>query len=236
MNRFLSSDMITLSTEDSTRTFKIHKALFESKCMWFNKLEVLKKGTENTYKFLGTPESILVRLIVWAYTGEYPEKVSNVDSKSAIVMKSSSIDETITADDDPLSCHMQMYIFAHVHGIWRLKWKSYDRIKESLRKIGKPTVGELKLKVISMMEMGFKKIHGNDNLLSWFGHYALFYLDELRETPAFQKLLEEAPHLSLAMLKYLNSGLVAPLDLHHPAISLLSWVPPERLRPPRFPS
>lgn len=231
MNRFLSSDMIILSTEDSTRTFKIHKALFESKCIGFGStLKVLKEGTENTCKFRGTPESILVRLIEWAYRGEYPETVPNVDSKSAIAMKPSSTDESTTADDGPLSCHMQMYILAHVHRIWRLKWKSYDRIKESLREIGKPKDGELKLKVISMMEMGFKKIHGTDILMSWLGHYALFYLDELRGTPAFQKLLEEAPHLSLAMLKCLNSGSVAPLDLNPLSISSSSSVFPEKPR------
>lgn len=203
--------MITLATEHSKRTFKIHKALLESKSRGlFSRLENFKEGAENIYRFHDTTENTIVRFIEWAYRGDYPETVRNVSSASASALQPPSADEGTTADDGPLSCHIQMYIFGHVYGISRLESMAFDRITNRLKNIGKPTDEKTKQEVISVMDMGFSKILRNDRLLNWLGHYVSFCLNEFKESNAFQKLLEEAPSLSLAMLKHLNAASVPP--------------------------
>ncbi|GAM43873.1 hypothetical protein TCE0_060f19039 [Talaromyces pinophilus] len=149
-SEFLSSDVITLATKHSKRTFKIHKALLEAKSRGlFSRLENFKEGAENIYRFHDTTENTIVRFIEWAYRDDYPETVRNVSSASASVVQPPSADEGTTDGDGPLSCHMQMYIFAHVYGISRLESMAYDRITNSLKYIGKPTDEKTKQEVIS---------------------------------------------------------------------------------------
>jgi hypothetical protein len=203
--------VITLATKHSKRTFKIHKALLEAKSRGlFSRLENFKEGAENIYRFHDTTENTIVRFIEWAYRDDYPETVRNVSSASASVVQPPSADEGTTDGDGPLSCHMQMYIFAHVYGISRLESMAYDRITNSLKYIGKPTDEKTKQEVISVMDMGFSEILQNDRLLNWLGHYVSFCLNEFKESNAFQKLLEETPSLSLVMLKHLNAASLPP--------------------------
>ncbi|EED13789.1 conserved hypothetical protein [Talaromyces stipitatus ATCC 10500] len=211
-SEFLSSDIITLATENSERTFKIHRALLESKTKGvFGRLDKFKEGTENIYRFQDTSDNTLLRFIEWAYRGDYPENIAkpSLASTNPTLASSSSDNDTTTAED-PLSCHIQVYIFAHVYGISRLGLVAYDRITDRLRAINKPKDGKVKLQVISLMDLAFKKIHRGDRLLTWLGNYASFCLSELRVVSEFQKVVEEAPSLSLAMLKYNNPASVAP--------------------------
>lgn len=202
---------MTLATENSTRTFKIHKTLLESKSQGlYGRLKNFKEGAETIYLFHDTSENTLVRFVEWAYRGDYPETIQNVGPTSTHVLLSSSADEGITAGDGPLNCHMQMYVFAHVYGISRLESMAFGRITTCLEEISIPKNEKVKMEVIYVMEMGFRKIFRDDRLLNWLGHYASFCLSELKETPAFQELLEETPSLSLAMLKHLNPASSAP--------------------------
>lgn len=195
--------MIALATKHSQRTFKIHKALLKSKSRdLFSRLENFKEGAENIYRFHDTSENTVVRFIEWAYRSDYTEAVRNVDP--------ASVEEDVAAGEGPLDCHMLMYIFAHVYGISRLESLAFSRITIYLEAKGKPTDERIKLEVISILNIGFKKIIRNDRLLDWLGHYVSFYLNEMRESDAFQKLLEEVPSLSLAMLKHLNSASAPP--------------------------
>lgn len=201
--RFLTSDVIALATEHSQRTFKIHKALLESKSIGlFSRLENFKEGAENIYRFHDTSENTVVRFIEWAYRRDYSEAVINVSP--------ASVEEGVAASEGPLNCHMQMYIFAHVYGILGLGATAYVHITSYLKTKGKPADERTKLEVISALKIGFKKIIRTDTLLDWLGHYVSFYLDEMKESDAFQELIEEVPSLSLAMLKHLNSASAPP--------------------------
>ncbi|EED16504.1 conserved hypothetical protein [Talaromyces stipitatus ATCC 10500] len=202
-SEFLSSDIVELGTKNSERTFKIHKALLEAKSNEpYGRLEYIKEGKENIYQFHDTSDNTLLRFIEWAYRGDYPEKMDEPSLASANVTKvSSSDDGDTTTGKDPLSCHMEMYIFAHVYGVPGLGAKAYERLTDRLKTIDKPQDGKVKLQVISMIGLGFRNLYEHDKLLGWLGNYASFCLSELRTVPEFQKLLEEVPSLSLANLQ-----------------------------------
>lgn len=153
--RFLSSDVITLATENSTRTFKIHKALLDSKSEGiFGRLKNVKSGGENIYLFHYASENTLVRFVEWAYRGDYPETIGNVGQTSHDLL-SPSANEGITAWDGPLNCHMQMYVFAHVYGITPLESMAFDRVTTCLKEIGMPKDEEMKMEMISVIDTAF---------------------------------------------------------------------------------
>jgi hypothetical protein len=117
--------MVSLSTENSTRTFRIHKALLisKSKAIFSAFIHRFQEKENGVYIFKETTEGTVTRFIEWAYRGDYPDAVYNAglitnneisaeDAKTDIV--NSDTNDDLTRDNHPLLSHIQLYIFCEI--------------------------------------------------------------------------------------------------------------------------
>lgn len=224
--RFLTSETVSLGTESSTRTFRIHKALLLSKSKAiFSAFEHCFPEKENgVYKFKETTEGTVARFIEWAYRGDYPDAVYNAglltndedsaeDAKVETVI--SSTKDNLSSDDHPLLSHMQLYIFCEIYGITQLKELVFSKLTSRLTEIEKPNTLVAQLAIIAVLRICFTNIHPDNDLADWLAQYAAYCVDTLRLQMDFHDLLRQAPTLGSRMMIYLQQSSTPPWNSSH---------------------
>lgn len=215
--RFLTSETVSLGTEKSTRTFRIHKALLISKSKAiFSAFERRFPERENgVYKFEDTTEGTITRFIEWAYRGDYPDAVYNAglitkDAKADTMI--SNIKDDSTGDDHPLLSHMQLYIFCEIYDITQLKELVFSKLTSRLTKIKKPKTLDAQLAIIAVLRICFTNVRPDNKLADWLAQYAAYCVDTLRVQMDFHDLLRQAPALGSRMMNYLHSASNPPWE------------------------
>ncbi|KAI1905943.1 hypothetical protein LOZ12_006398 [Ophidiomyces ophidiicola] len=226
---FLDSSIINLRCSDSSRIFKVHEALLQSKggAIYAAFSGTYKEGTERTYIFKETAEGILLRYIEWAYRDDYPH-VLNPDKSTA--SKDTNLpcggDEEWKIDaNNPLLCHVKMYIFADTYLIAELKSLSFEKITKYLKEEGTLIKIDSQLAVIRMLDFASSNLLPDDDLLHWLGIYATWCLERLREQPAFHDI---AGKLVMYIVRYARQSSTAPWELSMP-ISKFPMYEPKRV-------
>lgn len=221
--RFLTSETVSLGTEGSTRTFRIHKALLLSKSKAiFSAFERHFQEKENgVYIFKETTEGTVTRFIEWAYRGDYPDAVykaglitNNEDSAEedakADTVISDTKDNLTTDDEHPLLSHMQLYVFCEIYGITQLKELVFSKLTSRLTEIEKPKTLDAQLAIIAVLRICFTNVHPDNDLADWLAQYAAYCVDTLRLQMDFHDLLRQAPALASRMMNYLDQASTPP--------------------------
>lgn len=209
LNRFLTSDFVSLQALNSTRVFKVHKTLLDAKCKTvasaFN--GNFTERQYGVYTFSDASEETLARFLEWAYGGDYTKPaVKRKDTTSEKVNKGPAGDQ-LESLDHPLVAHMTLYIFSEVYIVPNLKELAFTKIKEAIELIERPETADDCLGVISLLKLAYTKIPANTSsaeLQEWLAHYAAFGLEELRDQPSFNDVLRLSPDLASKILSYLN--------------------------------
>ncbi|KAH8697699.1 hypothetical protein BGW36DRAFT_296614, partial [Talaromyces proteolyticus] len=225
---FLSSETVSLSTANSTQSFKIHKALLgsKSKAILAAFEHPCEEGENGVYKFKETTEGTVTRFIEWAYRGDYPDPVyeagfienSEVSTKESAEKDSviSDTDLELTRDDHPLLAHVQLYIFCDIYGIKQLKDLVFSKLTSRLADIGKPERLDAQLAIIDVLRIFFASIHPDNDLADWLAHYAAYCMDKLLLQNDFIDLLQQAPVLGSRMMDYLHPASTPPWNSPRP--------------------
>ncbi|KAE8414137.1 hypothetical protein BDV36DRAFT_15235 [Aspergillus pseudocaelatus] len=206
---FLTSDFVSLQALNSTRVFKVHKALLDAKCKAvasaFN--GNFTERQNGVYTFSDTSEGTLSRFLEWAYRGDYTEPVVKRKDTASDKIKKDHASNQLESLDYPLMAHMALYIFSEVYIVPNLKDLVFAKIKAAIEVINKPRTEDDQRGVISLLKLAYTMIPANKSsadLQEWLAHYAAFSLEELRGQPSFNDVLKLSPDLASKILSRSN--------------------------------
>lgn len=225
--------MVCLTSQKSTRLFRIHGTLLESKSVVLKAAfgGPFREGKQGSYEFQETSDGTLARFIEWAYRGDYPDIVesepqpilSNPDIPSPgctddgdQVASAPDHESSLSIENHPLLAHVQLYIFSDTYGISQLKRLAFDKLTACFVAIGNPATLDVQLAVIAVLRLAFRKLHLNDELRDWLAEYASYRISQLRTQPSFHNLLQAIPCLGSHMMLSLNSASSPPWNSSPP--------------------
>lgn len=210
--------------------FKVHKALLESTS------EVLATDLNGdfgeTYKFLGTDITTLVRFIEWAYTDAYPEAIDPpIDSNDnyetdadTAVFDAEALEERLeaaqAAEADRVLAHINLYIFAERYEIPRLKQAAYLRLCAQCADIGTPETYRTWPDIVDIVDLALSTLSADDKLLTWLAGCVAYRFQELLEEDGFLDILQRFPDFTIEVIKKMRPVQTPPWPCHR--VSLLS--------------
>jgi len=149
----------------------------------------------------------------WAYRNDYPDEVPLSEISDIGKAEELEIARKDNMDNnDPLLCHIRVYIFADTYLISGLKSLSYKKLTEQLKIVGKPRNLDSQA-VIQLLDLAFSNLMGEDDLLDWLGKYAAWCLGELRQQPDFHHI---ASKLAPSIVRYAEPRSSAPWNSEFP--------------------
>lgn len=221
VSRFVGSDVVSLQTKDSTHSYKIHRALLESKSdplkAAFGKQ--FQEGQQNCYTFEETSEGTLVRFIEWAYRGDYLNEADDFLDPEIPVLEPHDIIKY-----HPL-VQLQLYIFSQTYLIPELEQLAFLKLCVWLTSIGRTRETKVNTAVISVLRLAFQEtiICEEDKLLEWLAAYAAYYLDRFRKEFTSEGLFKVVPKLARLMITYLKPASFFPEVPEYP-VSIKDYV------------
>ncbi|KAE8324913.1 hypothetical protein BDV39DRAFT_207431 [Aspergillus sergii] len=208
-HEFLTSDFVSLQALNSTRVFKVHKALLDAKCKAvasaFN--GNFTERQNGVYTFADTAEETLARFLEWAYRGDYAEPVVKRKDTTSDKVKEDAASDQLDILDHPLIAHMALYIFSEVYIVPNLKKLVFAKIKAAIEVMNKPHTADDRRGVISLLKLVYTTIPANkssEELQEWLTHYTAYSLEELRGQPSFNDVLRLCPDLASKILSRVN--------------------------------
>ncbi|RDW68884.1 uncharacterized protein DSM5745_08644 [Aspergillus mulundensis] len=226
---FLESETVVLKASESGRHLRIHRGLLNLKGGHILHAFEAALGGEKCEicVFQTTSESTLVRFIEWAYTGDYPAKISprragprapqqDCDESKEPCVHIQQLAMIIDPDTDEslanhsLLAHVHLYIFARAYAIPGLRRLALEKAMATLRDLDQPITLRDRLAVMAALHASSTKLLRNDPFLEWIAQYAAYNIEHLRALGAFELLLVKRPQLGASIFWKILAGGQAP--------------------------
>ncbi|OJJ65744.1 hypothetical protein ASPBRDRAFT_139494 [Aspergillus brasiliensis CBS 101740] len=235
---FLDSELVSLQAGHAGRLFKIHRKLLGLKCEpVIAALDgSFDEGRQGIYRFDETTEGTVARFIEWAYRGDYPTVISeiepvqkslphgieaNVEGKPIIAPPAADF----TSENHPLLVHIRLYIFSGTYLIPELQHLAFEKVTACFMDLEKPNSLDTQLAVIDAVRLSFLRLHEHDTLLNWLSQYSAYCIDKLRLQSSFHDLLRDFPILSSRMMLSLNPASSPPWKITQPKYPFTHYSP-----------
>lgn len=236
-SRFLDSEFASLRAGQTGRPFKIHRKLLSSKSKPLSAAldSELKEGQNGVYAFEEVTEGTLARFVEWAYRGDYPTPIGEIqtvqaqhfpDAVEASIDGKSTVttpETDFTSENHPLLVHIRLYIFSHTYLINELQQLSYEKVTTCLTDLDKPDGLDIQLAVVDALRLAFYRLPQHDCLLDWLAQYSAYCIDKLRVQGSFHDLLRDFPTLSSRMILSLSPASSPPWRTTRPKYNFTQY-------------
>jgi hypothetical protein len=193
------------------------------------------KGRQGIYRFDETTEGKVARFIEWAYRGDYPTMISEIEPVQKSLPHSIEADvkdkpiiappADFTSKNHPLLVYIRLYIFSGTYLIPELQHLAFEKVTTCFIDLEKPDSLDTQLAVIDAVQLSFLRLHEHDALLNWLSQYSAYYIDKLRLQSSFHDLLRDFPILSSRMMLSLNPALSPPWKITQPKYLFTHYSP-----------
>ncbi|KAF4244383.1 hypothetical protein CNMCM8980_010195 [Aspergillus fumigatiaffinis] len=235
---FLDSELVSLQAGQAGRLLKIHRKLLGLKCKPV--IAALNgsfdEGRQGIYRFDETTEGTVARFIEWAYRGDYPTVISEIEpvQKSLSPGIEADVEDKpiiappaadLTSENHPLLVHIRLYIFSGTYLIPELQRLAFEKVTACFTDLEKPHSLDTQLAVIDALRLSFLRLHEHDALLNWLSQYSAYCIDKLRLQSSFHDLLRDFPILSSRMMLSLNPASSPPWKITQPKYPFTHYSP-----------